>query len=539
MNTRGKMKLNINPYHLLIIAVVLLFFLVLLQNSWLVDDAYITFRTVDNFVKGYGLTWNTGERVQVYTHPLWMFVISFFYLFTSEIFFTVIILSAFLTIAASVIAGIMVTSNFKESPWKFPLLILAFMCSKAVIDYASSGLENPLSYLFMAIFLFKFISIRFDTQKTDLKAVGLLFLLASLAFLNRADTLIIYIPALIYLLYISKPKKQLVPMVLLAISPAILWLLFSLIYYGYIFPNTAYAKVFTPDFPFSWKVLRGLEYLKNSVKWDRATYIILAMTAWFTFRKKSLKNFIMLIGIGLYIVFVVCSGAAATHMSGRFFALPFFTGIILFIYGIPKLRWGGIITYVCVVAYIALFPISSVKFGTSAYHVYGQKSSCIDTKWYVWQEGASLLNWRPGKKMPDHDWYHYGEMFRQRPEKVHIGGAFGGDAIGYVGFAAGPEKYLIDIVALGDPLLSRLPAIKPSSIDNWKSGHFHRDIPSGYCESLLTEKNLIQNPKIHQYYDKVRIITRDPVFNWNRFRVILNMNLGKYQFLLNNNIVEK
>ena len=38
-----------------------LYILVLLQNAWLCDDAFITFRTIDNFVHGYGLTWNVAE----------------------------------------------------------------------------------------------------------------------------------------------------------------------------------------------------------------------------------------------------------------------------------------------------------------------------------------------------------------------------------------------------------------------------------------------------------------------------------------------
>jgi hypothetical protein len=40
------------------------------------DDAYITLRTVDNWVNGRGLVWNTAERVQTYTHPLWMLLLS-------------------------------------------------------------------------------------------------------------------------------------------------------------------------------------------------------------------------------------------------------------------------------------------------------------------------------------------------------------------------------------------------------------------------------------------------------------------------------
>ena len=50
--------------------------MLLVRTAWLSDDAYITFRTVDNALNGYGLRWNVADRVQSYTHPLWMFVMT-------------------------------------------------------------------------------------------------------------------------------------------------------------------------------------------------------------------------------------------------------------------------------------------------------------------------------------------------------------------------------------------------------------------------------------------------------------------------------
>ena len=50
----------------------LVFGVLLIRTAWLDDDAYITFRTVDNVLHGYGLRWNVVDRVQAYTHPLWM-----------------------------------------------------------------------------------------------------------------------------------------------------------------------------------------------------------------------------------------------------------------------------------------------------------------------------------------------------------------------------------------------------------------------------------------------------------------------------------
>lgn len=36
------------------------------------DDAYITLRYVRNLLSGKGLAWNPGERVEGFTHPLWL-----------------------------------------------------------------------------------------------------------------------------------------------------------------------------------------------------------------------------------------------------------------------------------------------------------------------------------------------------------------------------------------------------------------------------------------------------------------------------------
>jgi len=44
--------------------------IVFFRTAWVCGDAYITFRTIDNLVHGYGLRWNVDERVQAFTHPV-------------------------------------------------------------------------------------------------------------------------------------------------------------------------------------------------------------------------------------------------------------------------------------------------------------------------------------------------------------------------------------------------------------------------------------------------------------------------------------
>src|SRR5947207_9391980 len=46
------------------------------SNRFIQDDAFISFRYADNFVHGYGLVWNPGERVEGYTNFLWTLLLT-------------------------------------------------------------------------------------------------------------------------------------------------------------------------------------------------------------------------------------------------------------------------------------------------------------------------------------------------------------------------------------------------------------------------------------------------------------------------------
>src|SRR5262245_34627688 len=82
----------------------ILFLYAWVMNAWLGDDAFITFRTAQNLAEGYGPRWNPHERVQTYTHPLWMLLVSAAFRVTGEFYFTVLALSLAATIAAVVVA---------------------------------------------------------------------------------------------------------------------------------------------------------------------------------------------------------------------------------------------------------------------------------------------------------------------------------------------------------------------------------------------------------------------------------------------------
>jgi arabinofuranosyltransferase len=87
--------------------------------------------------------------------------------------------------------------------------------------------------------------------------------------------------------------------------------------------------------------------------------------------------------------------------------------------------------------------------------------------------------------------------------------------------------HYIDNCALSDPLLARLPAkVTP----HWRIGHFYRQLPTNYKESIEQGKNLIVDFKTVRYWESIRTVTRGALFDKNRFLEI---------FRLNFNLVEK
>src|SRR6185436_4581003 len=96
--------------------------------------------------------------------------------------------------------------------------------------------------------------------------------------------------------------------------------------------------------------------------------------------------------------------------------------------------------------------------------------------------------------------------------------------IGLYGLNAGPDKHVIDDNALSDPLLARLPVSPAVYFDFW-AGHYFRDMPEGYVDSVEHDKNVLTDPLLHEYYEKVRNVTRGSVFRASRLRDIWSLNV--------------
>lgn len=513
------------PLHLLWLLPQLAFLIALPLHFWLIDDAYITFRTVENFANGFGLTWNVTERVQAYTHPLWMFLTTALYLPTRSLPVAVWTLSA-----VCVVAQLVVLWRSAGGPWapRAGALTLLLLASKAYMDFTSSGLENPLTYLFVAAYFAPALLSDASRENSGAeKTNGLTWrvLLASLAFVNRQDTILFFLPDLLWrgTRHFQRVGWRGFSGPLLAALPAIVWELFALLYYGFPFPNTYYAKLARTGISLNERLSHGYWYVENSLSLDPLTIpvIMAGMTAVFFAPRMRAPA----LGLLAYMLYVVSAGAAGTHMSGRFFSAPMLLAAMIVVAAVQR----PLLLALPALLLLAFAPQSPARVIAGDYVPSGDNGQglhgIIDLRYVAIVEGSALSTMR-APDLSDHAWMRHGLALRNAPERVHVGGPKGTFPIGFFGFGAGPEKFVVDRLGISDPLLARLPRSRRYS---WLPGHVPRDLPEGYVESVRSGANLIRDPDLHEYYERLRLVTEGPLFSASRFLTILRFNLGCYR----------
>jgi arabinofuranosyltransferase len=295
---------------------------VVLRHAWVSDDAYITFRTIDNFVHGDGLRWNVAERVQTYTHPLWLLLLTPVYFVTREVYFTSIVFSTAITLAAVWV----VAYRHARTATAGALAIVALVDSLAFVYYSTSWLENPLSHLLLALFFLGYLG---DARSP--RAIFRLSLAAAAVGLNRLDLLVVVLPALIQALWEAR-RPRLLLQVLAGITPLIAWELFSVLYYGFPFPNTAYAKLGTSH-PTAQVLGQGLLYYVSTLDLDPMTLILIVAGAGVALLSRRPRELAALCGVAIYLFYLLRIGG--DFMLGRFLSAPLVVAVILLARGAP------------------------------------------------------------------------------------------------------------------------------------------------------------------------------------------------------------
>lgn len=528
--------------------------------SYLDEDAFISFRVVDNFVNGYGLRWNVDERVQVFTHPLWVLLLIPLHALFRDIAVSSYLLSWTLSCAAFLLVGAQLS---KRRKLLFFGLLLPLLVSQSFTDYTSSGLENPLVFLWLAL-----LARQLFNEQVSLRWV---VLLAAFAAISRPDTPLMFLPAVAWLLWVTPWRRAVMDSFIGAI-PALLWALFALGYYGILFPNPKYAKL-NGGVERSVYLEHGWLYLLDVLRNDTVTFVGLVLAPCFVgavvvvrgrapivrsgvngaepgaspssaegahpwraalTQSGAQRAALLLGGVVLYQLYVIWIGG--DFMAGRHWAAPYFltvSTLSLWSAQQPADREDQLSLAVVAVVLFARFGLQPLIAERDVIEERSQdryamiRSGQLRVQRFNCGFFEALFAPRGGPEK--HSWSRRGLKDRDRarafkrrhPNQNYV---VGFSAAGKAPFFAGPEVIYVDTLGIVDPLLARLPDAdgKVRII-----GHLGRKIPRGYLEARRKGNLSGMHPDLARYYEHLRQLTSAPLFSSERWHQIAAWNSGQ------------
>lgn len=482
-----------------LILIILLFSLIYVFNSWVGDDWYMGLRSIRNFVDGLGITWNLGERTQLFTCPLWMMVFTPFYFVTGESFFT--------TLSVQYVLGLFLYFRLFKHLKTISFLTLSslLLLSSSFTDYQSSGTESALSLLLWSLFLTA------PTQKSEHKdkypEEKLIW--AALLIFNRLDFILILFPW-IFLLSFKEKKYRDVGYIII---PSLLWSIFSLFYFGLPLPTTFYAKI-TNSISLWYKFNLGISYYMTSFEYDPLLALAILFFIVLIFKKKSES---IHHGVAIYLIYLLMVGG--DFMAGRLLT-PVYLIILFFVINIfndssISMKWPFVLISAGLM--LSFLGVKSPLIPLSKNKVQFLKNGVADEKYYYASLGNSALIR-----------ILYGNNFYQKMEEDgKKSGQLKSFDISYVigmsGFFSHPGHYILEPSGIGSPYMIFLPTIRYA-----RQGHYLKRIPKELIDYYRDNIPLPEG-QLKNYINKWQLILSGPLFSLERLKAIWDINTLDYK----------
>jgi len=451
-----------------------------LGRAWVSDDAYITFRTVSNFIHGYGPVYNVGERVQAYTHPLWFLLLSVLSRLGIDLYYASILLG----VVCAIGVGYLIAKTLP--PASAIIVVAALATSPSFLDFSTSGLENSLSHLLIA----GMIALAFGWEEMPERRRALLIATcATLCILNRFDDALLVGPALLVTL-ISRPRPA------IALVLLVLWLAFATVYYGTPLPNTFYAKL--GAMPLGEGLRHGIAYLSDYALAEPLHAGIAALgallafheargtTGWPTELNKERRMLLALtVGVLLYVAYIIVIGG--DFMRGRMFTGPLLVAVA--VGGITQAARGPALGASATAMIGALFAVFLLA-NTTQYDNrvspagIGNERAIYQTLWLSTRTARTSPEITTGIDAPT-----LGLILR-RYSDLYGPVTVSGTATGQYGYLAGPQVTVLDTFGLSDAFVARMPA-QPHP----RPGYIARAVPLDYFRNrgdLTLQKNYVE-----------------------------------------------
>jgi arabinofuranosyltransferase len=315
---------------------------------WASDDAYITFRYAENLVKGHGLVYNPGERVEGYTDFLWAIYAALAIALGGDPGRWGVLLNL-----ASFVGVLICLERLgrRQRSVSMPvgIAVILFAANYSAASFATAALETM-----FAAFLATLALERADAGRPLGAGVA-----GSLAVLSHPDHGIFYV-ALGAALFFERDRFQKLVRYAIPFAASFLpYFAWRYAYYGDLMPNTFYAKSAS-----SLHLDQGLKYSAltffGSALWALAPLVVLGAYR----ARRSLIGRYSLLVLAIYPAYVIKVGG--DFMLGRFFvpALP-----LWYLLADVGLRWllsrGRHVAALALVALgaPAFLPVAIVKAG--------------------------------------------------------------------------------------------------------------------------------------------------------------------------------
>lgn len=281
-----------------------------LAVSYVVDDAFITFRYARNFVAGNGLVYNLGERVEGYTNFFWAMLLSGLVWIKPTTDFLPLAQALGVTFGAATIALVVWFSVRLHGTLQASSLVAAafLAANSSFCAWSTSGLETTL-FTFLVFAASVTYLAALDAQRV-LLLPALLFAMAAL---TRPEGVVFFAAASVHLV-ITEMRARRHPVS----ARTVVWiagfavvclphLLWRVAYYGEWVPNTFHAKVGAGLEQYRRGIRYIVEYLRN-YGW----YVFLPPFALLWRRRQRWVDFFVLqvCAYGAYVVYVGGDGLA-------------------------------------------------------------------------------------------------------------------------------------------------------------------------------------------------------------------------------------
>jgi arabinofuranosyltransferase len=419
-----------------------------------VDDVFISFRYAENLVRGLGLVFNAGERVEGYSNPMWTLMLAGFARlgFTQRAGDFALLVPAKLAGAAFGLATFAVLCLYvarlrRRVEWGGygPLLGLAPLALGASYSFGLwgvSGMETPQCAFFVTAALFVMLETlrRFDDQREvtvgGAIAAGVLF---GLACLTRPEP--IFVGGFAVTAFVLLGPRELRRLVVIAAIPVIVIygasLAWRLGYYGALLPNSVVAK--TGGGLHSG--ILGLKYAFGAL-FATVGYLGLGLfTMPSLVRERSEWTFLACFAGG-YVLFAVASGG--DWMPGYRLLVPALPALVL-VAVLASLRLAQRVTPAVPRAGLALLVVAfaTLAFASERNLVRSQRAFPTGFKQQVWQSSPLRI-----------------EVARALAREAPAGSVVALAECGYIPYF-NPDLRFLDVLGLMDPKYARMATMDP------------------------------------------------------------------------------